>query len=226
MPSVATTDLSPSMPNGHTLDLSSNPVNAKRTSSQSGSELSETKNMPPPPTPQPNGSKDTLKAQSKPETASSPSVHDEDAPGSEDADYETETLPPPPSEAHHMERTTSEESNKSNKRKSSFEDDEFILKDPELYGLRRSVSAVMFPRSMFLCSLGYFCQGRAKSYRRVVSAASPSSLSRLESNTGCRLRAVAMNQPPTCTTGRSARSAGPPPQEKVRGLTSSSRRLI
>ena len=38
--------------------------------------------------------------------------------------------------------SSSEESRRSTKRKASFEEDDFIKRDPELYGLRRSVGLI------------------------------------------------------------------------------------
>lgn len=72
----------------------------------------------------------------------SESSHDEDAIGSDDADYELDNSPP-----HAVQpvtrntRSSSEETSSSRlgKRKASVDDDDFMLADPELYGLRRSV---------------------------------------------------------------------------------------
>ena len=68
------------------------------------------------------------------------SSHNDDAAGSEDADYDVET--PPPVEVHTVrdERSTSQDSRRPAKRKAGLEDDEHIMNNPELYGLRRSVS--------------------------------------------------------------------------------------
>jgi len=66
---------------------------------------------------------------------------DDDAEGEEDADFDIET---PPRENGTMRRlsTSSGSSGRPNKRKASVDDDELMLQNPELYGLRRSVGAV------------------------------------------------------------------------------------
>lgn len=69
---------------------------------------------------------------------SSISSHEEDAVGSEDADYDMETPPSPDEEAHRDARSSSHDSRRPAKRKAGIEDD--IMNNPELYGLRRSVS--------------------------------------------------------------------------------------
>ena len=69
----------------------------------------------------------------------SESSDDEDADGEPDGDYDSET--PPPAEVHgrHSRSSSSEDSVRPPKRKPSVEDDEHIMENPELYGLRRSV---------------------------------------------------------------------------------------
>ena len=69
---------------------------------------------------------------------SSISSHEEDAIGSEDADYDMETPPSPDASAHRDARSSSQDSRRPAKRKAGIEDD--IMNNPELYGLRRSVS--------------------------------------------------------------------------------------
>ena len=72
---------------------------------------------------------------------SSESSHDEDAVGSDDADFELENSPPEAlQQATRYTRSSSETSTSLGKRKASVEDDDFMEADPELYGLRRSVS--------------------------------------------------------------------------------------
>ena len=66
------------------------------------------------------------------------SSQEEDAEGSEDAEFDVEYPPKievPPCDT----RLSSQESSKLMKRKADFDEDDFIHKDPELYGLRRSV---------------------------------------------------------------------------------------
>ncbi|KAL9580649.1 MAG: hypothetical protein Q9212_004368 [Teloschistes hypoglaucus] len=72
----------------------------------------------------------------------SESSPDEDAMGSDDAEYDIEdTLPPTIQLSAPEMRSTSEPSTTSSKRKASLEDDDYMLNDPELYGLRRSVES-------------------------------------------------------------------------------------
>lgn len=76
------------------------------------------------------------------ESGSSP---DEDAIGYDDEDYDMDdysapVVQPPTRDS----RSSSPTSSKLGKRKASVEEDDFMLNDPELYGLRRSVSHVNF----------------------------------------------------------------------------------
>lgn len=67
------------------------------------------------------------------------SSHEDDAVGSDDGDFDMETPPPAkPSEAPD-ELSSSEESHKQGKRKAGVEQDQHMMNNPELYGLRRSV---------------------------------------------------------------------------------------
>ena len=67
------------------------------------------------------------------------SSHDEDAIGSDDADYEMESPPPPQVQITRDDRSSSQGSPRPSKRKSGIEEDEYIMNNPELYGIRRSV---------------------------------------------------------------------------------------
>ena len=71
---------------------------------------------------------------------SSISSNEEDAIGSDDADYDMETPPPADMETSHTARSSSQDSRRPAKRKAAIEEDTYILKNPELYGIRRSVS--------------------------------------------------------------------------------------
>ncbi|KAL8733731.1 MAG: hypothetical protein Q9166_001924 [cf. Caloplaca sp. 2 TL-2023] len=83
-----------------------------------------------------NGANDIYKADD------SESSHNEDAIGSDDAEYESEHSPPPAVQPAACDtRSSSETSSRSGKRKASVDDDDFILADPELYGLRRSIES-------------------------------------------------------------------------------------
>ncbi|KAL8689405.1 MAG: hypothetical protein Q9218_004917 [Villophora microphyllina] len=70
------------------------------------------------------------------------SSQDEDAIGSDDAEYDIEATPPPTTQLPtHGISSSSEPSTTSGKRKGSLDDDDYMLNDPELYGLRRSVES-------------------------------------------------------------------------------------
>ncbi|KAF2842224.1 chromodomain helicase-like protein [Patellaria atrata CBS 101060] len=79
-----------------------------------------------------------------------PSSQDEDAEGEEDADYDVESPPPAVSDTPQVDESSSSESQRPSKRKASVEGDDYMLQNPELYGLRRS--------------------GRARPNRRVVES--------------------------------------------------------
>lgn len=70
------------------------------------------------------------------------SSHEEDVVGSDDAEYDIETPPLANRSLTHDERSSSDDSRSVVKRKVGIEQDDFMNNDPELYGLRRSVSFV------------------------------------------------------------------------------------
>ena len=86
--------------------------------------------------------------------ATSEMDEDEDAPGEDDADYDAETPPPEQTDEAPRDRSMSEENTRSGKRKSDdVDDEEYMKENPELYGLRRSVSDRS--RSVIVMSLTY-----------------------------------------------------------------------
>jgi len=100
--------------------------------------------------------------------ATSEMDEDEDAPGEEDADYDAETPPPEQSDGMRHDRSSSEESVRSGKRRTQVDDEELMKQNPELYGLRRSVSNLSPASHSQL--LTRCQQGRARPTRRVVRA--------------------------------------------------------
>jgi chromodomain-helicase-DNA-binding protein 1 len=68
------------------------------------------------------------------ESSSAEAQHDSD-----DADFDIEESPAPVANGGHHDRSTSIESRRPAKRKLGVKEDEHILANPELYGLRRSV---------------------------------------------------------------------------------------
>ena len=67
------------------------------------------------------------------------SSEDEDALGSEDADYEIEDAAMD-MDAVQESQSSSQDSRRSLKRKSTAQEEDYMRNDPELYGIRRSVS--------------------------------------------------------------------------------------
>ena len=91
---------------------------------------------------------------------------------SSDPDNSKEISKTPPSRSggeHGLSLSSSEESHHSAKRKASFEENEYIKRDPTLYGLRRSVSNI----PLRCCNLLKLSKGRPRQSRRVVSAVAP-----------------------------------------------------
>ena len=129
--------------NGHL-----SPPSPKRTPNltvtpESESDLSEALDLPNAPTPLPNGARHRTREEGIALEAGEES--EEDAFGEDDPDYDMEA----PAPANHtpsrgIPSSSSEESPRQRKRKAAVEPDDFILNDPELYGLRRSVSYESF----------------------------------------------------------------------------------
>lgn len=85
------------------------------------------------------------------ESIGSESSQDEDAVGYDDAEYDIEDTSPPTIQFPAPEMSPSPEpSTTSSRRKGSLGDDDYMLNDPELYGLRRSVRSLPVFQSM-LC---------------------------------------------------------------------------
>lgn len=80
---------------------------------------------------------------SREERSNAQAYSSEDAIGSDDGDFEFESPPPPPPAARVATSESpapSEGSSIRGKRKASVEEEDYINGNPELYGLRRSVS--------------------------------------------------------------------------------------
>lgn len=110
----------------------------------SDSDLSEAIDPVKPASPSPQGSRrvSEIGYQSRQDSLSS---QDEDAIGSEDADFEMESPPPPAIQVTHEESSSSQDSRRPSKRKAGAVEDEHILNNPELYGIRRSVGFLCCP---------------------------------------------------------------------------------
>lgn len=111
------------------------------TSIMSGSEsdLSEVPEQHPPAAPNPPSLSPTPHKNGFHAEESELSDADDGLDGSDDADFEVDSPPPEPSLPHDV-RSSSEESQRPLKRKAlGIADDEDIMNNPELYGIRRSV---------------------------------------------------------------------------------------
>ena len=101
----------------------------------SDSDLSDVTDAPAPPTMPSSRNEDGRRIENGQSVDSS---QDEDAVGSDDVDYAAE-IDPPTVLVTHESRSTSEDSQRTSKRKATAEDDDYIMNNPELYGIRRSV---------------------------------------------------------------------------------------
>ena len=106
----------------------------------SESDLSEAIDIPIAPTTISSSEPNDVGEDSKMQDSDIESSHDEDALGSDDPDYAVATPPLVDTASCRDARSSSQDSPRQRKRKSGIEPDDYILNDPELYGLRRSVS--------------------------------------------------------------------------------------
>ncbi|KAF2088907.1 chromo domain-containing protein 1 [Saccharata proteae CBS 121410] len=137
--------------NGHLSPLAHNVTNADDASSHSESALSDHAGAAVRTTSPAQDHEHSTNEEDVDDEHMSDSSHSEDAEGTEDGDYESDSLAAAQFDGP-ADRSTSEDSQRPSKRKASVEDDDYITKDPELYGLRRS--------------------GRARPNRRVVDSSS------------------------------------------------------
>ena len=108
--------------------------------SESESDLSEAIDLPSGAAPFSNGEQYDHKANGHEQGTSVEPSNDEDALGSDDPDYDNGAPPPVNTLSPGDDPSSSQESPRQRKRKAGNEPDDYILNDPELYGLRRSVS--------------------------------------------------------------------------------------
>ena len=131
-----------SLTNGHVDVVHDNHINSALPLTRSESELSDLNDAPPSRTEahdHPASEDDAIH-----DMATSEMDEDEDAPGEEDAEYDAESPAPEPAGGMRHDRSSSEDSLRPARRKGDGDDDEFMKQNPELYGLRRSVS-VSYP---------------------------------------------------------------------------------
>jgi chromodomain-helicase-DNA-binding protein 1 len=77
----------------------------------------------------------------QPMAADSDSSADEDAEGEPDGDYDSDSPPSEHAPSSRAQSVSSQESSRPLKRKASADKEDYMTRDPELYGLRRSVSS-------------------------------------------------------------------------------------
>lgn len=126
--------------NGHLDATSSTFTTHDRLTSGSESDLSDPADAPVAPTSFSQDNNRDADHTGREETVNTDSSHENDAIGSDDGDFDIETPPPAKPEMALDELSSSEESHKYGKRKTVVEQDEHMINNPELYGLRRSVN--------------------------------------------------------------------------------------
>ena len=136
--STTTPDLS--YANGHLSPPSARPTATVAMASESESDLSEAIDLPNAPAPFSNGERYDDGENVQEQGMSNESSHEEDALGSDDPDYDMGTPPAANAGSPGDMRSSSQDSPRQRKRKAGVEPDDYMLNDPELYGLRRSVS--------------------------------------------------------------------------------------
>ena len=139
---VATSDLSYS--NGHLSPLPKKPMVNGAITPSSDSDLSEAMDVPNDTASSPSNGSNDLREDGRIRESEPESIPDEDALGSDDPDYNIATPPPGNSSTGRDARSSSQGSPQHKKRKNGAEPDDYILSNPELYGLRRSVSSAPF----------------------------------------------------------------------------------
>lgn len=126
--------------NGHLSPTSTGLLPNGASTPDSESDLSEAIDLPNAPTSFPNGEQYDAGDDTRMQESDAESSHDEDALGSDDPDYNMATPPVGDTRFGREARSSSEDSPRQRKRKAGLEPDDYMLNDPELYGLRRSVS--------------------------------------------------------------------------------------
>ncbi|MCJ1312883.1 hypothetical protein MMC25_006559 [Agyrium rufum] len=109
--------------------------------SSSDSELSDVPDIPRPASIPPAEDADMRQEAEYDSEGNVPSSEDEDAVGSDDADYEMDDAPTVHVEAERDDDSSSAGSPRPAKRKLVVEEDDYIMNNPELYGIRRSARA-------------------------------------------------------------------------------------
>lgn len=136
-----------SVTNGHSAELDETRLRPSPLSRRSESELSDLNELP-------TTTISSATPEDDAEASDDDAIHDmatselddeDDAPGEEDADFDEETPPPQAANGMRHDRSVSEDSARLGKRKATEEidDEDYMKQNPELYGLRRSVSNLL-----------------------------------------------------------------------------------
>ena len=126
--------------NGHLSPIPTKRATDGAATPQSESDLSEALDTPNAPVTFPNSEQTHGGKNGQSRASDDDSLQDEDALGSDDPDYDLATPPPGNAGSHAEDVSSSQNSPRQRKRKAGPEQEDFMLNDPELYGLRRSVS--------------------------------------------------------------------------------------
>jgi len=126
--------------NGHLSPIPTKSEDTTAITSESESDLSEAIDLPAVPTITTNGETHLDTEKIEDQGMESESSHEEDALGSDDPDFDMETPPHQNAASSRDARSSSQDSPRPRKRKVGIEQDDYYRQDPELYGLRRSVS--------------------------------------------------------------------------------------
>jgi chromodomain-helicase-DNA-binding protein 1 len=150
--------------NGHISPLAVHAAPARSSSQHSDSDLSDARE---PAAPEPSSDIDAPGEEDDDDermAADSDSSADVDAEGEPDGDYDSDSPPSEHAPSSRAQSVSSQESSRPLKRKASADKEDYMTRDPELYGLRRSVSAHRYLCKFLLTTL----QGRARPSRRIV----------------------------------------------------------
>jgi chromodomain-helicase-DNA-binding protein 1 len=151
--------------NGHVAPLAVHVATTHSSSPRSDSDLSDARE---PAAPEPSSDVDAPGDEEDDDQAmavDSDSSDDVDAEGEPDGDYDSDSPASERAPSSRAQSVSSQDSSRPLKRKASSEKDDYMTQNPELYGLRRSVSDRRGLREEVLTST----QGRARHHRRVVS---------------------------------------------------------
>ncbi len=126
--------------NGHLSPLTTKPSANRAVTPESESDLSEATDIPNPHTAFPISEQNDDAENDQIRASEDESSQDEDAVGSDDPDYDMATPPTGNAGPYRDDRSSSQDSPRQRKRKAGPEPENYMLNDPKLYGLRRSVS--------------------------------------------------------------------------------------